>query len=56
MELKIKPIYYFIVVGIIIFHYKIGITNVIPTNVEWLLQASDWPQHQLGWEFFRRTP
>ncbi len=56
MKLQIKPIYCFIVVGIIIFHYKIGIMNVIPTNVEWLLQASDWPQHQLGWEFFRRTP
>lgn len=56
MKLQIKPIYCFIIVGIIIFHYKIGIMNVIPTNVEWLLQASDWPQHQLGWEFFRRTP
>lgn len=53
---KIKPIYYFIIVGIIIFNYKIGILNLIPNNVEWLLQASDWPQHQLGWEFFRRTP
>ena len=55
MLLKIKPIYIFILVAIIIFHYKIGIWNVLPFNVEWLLQASDWPQHQLGWEFFRRT-
>ncbi|MEX0598416.1 MAG: DUF6311 domain-containing protein [Candidatus Paceibacterota bacterium] len=56
MSLKILPIYIFIVVGIIIFHYKIGIWNVLPFNVDWLLQASDWPQHHLGWEFFRRAP
>lgn len=56
MKEKIKPIYCFLIVTIFIFHYKIGITNVIPTNVDWLLQAADWPQHYLGWEFFRRTP
>lgn len=56
MKDKIKPIYCFLIVTIFIFHYKIGITNVIPTNVDWLLQAADWPQHYLGWEFFRRTP
>jgi hypothetical protein len=54
MYLKIRPIYIFIIVAIIIFHYKIGIWNVLPFNVDWLLQASDWPQHHLGWEFFRR--
>jgi hypothetical protein len=53
---KIHPICYFVLFASIIFHYKIGIQNIWPGNVDWLLQASDWPQHYLGWEFFRRTP
>ena len=52
---KIHPICYFVLFASIIFHYKIGIQNIWPGNVDWLLQASDWPQHYLGWEFFRRT-
>lgn len=55
VKYELPPVYYFIIMSIIIFHYKVGIQNLLPTNVEWLLQASDWPQHQLGWDFFRRT-
>ena len=53
---KIKPLYIFIllITTVFIFNIKIGLQNINPTNIDWLMQGGDWPQHQLGFEFYRR--
>jgi len=39
---------------VFIFNIKLGLPTLNPTNIDWLMQGGDWPQHQLGFEFYRR--
>lgn len=55
-KIRYKHIIILIVSTIIIFNSKIGIQNLNPTNIDWLMQGGDWPQHQLGFEFYRKQP
>ena len=42
-------------IGGIVFILIYGIKVLDITNVEWLYNAGDLTQHQIGWEFFRRA-
>jgi Family of unknown function (DUF6311) len=42
-------------VGFVVFFEVFGLHILDPTNVKWLL-ISDWGQHFLGWDAFRREP
>jgi len=53
-KLKYKSIIILLISTILIFNSKIGIQNLNPTKVDWLMQGGDWPQHQLGFEFYRK--
>lgn len=41
----------------IIFHFSYGLSILLPTNINWLMNIHhDWGTHYLGWAFFKEEP
>jgi hypothetical protein len=40
-------------IGGLFFVSILGTSIIDPTNIAWLMEKGDWPQHFLGWHFFR---
>ena len=45
-----------IAIGGLFFISILGTQIIKPTNIAWLMDGSDWPQHFLGWHFFKNEP
>jgi len=45
-------IFFLFLLALLVFHLRMGITLLNPTQIDWLWQA-DWATHYLGWLFYR---